>query len=356
MAALSADVLEPQDAARAAGLRYVSDAAPGIRRKRAGRGFAYVGPDGTRISDPDVLAWIKSLAVPPAWTDVWICPDPRGHIQATGRDARGRKQYRYHAVWRQVRDETKYDRMIGFGEALPSIRQRVAADLSQQGLPSEKVLAAVVRLIDGTLVRIGNPEYARENGSYGLTTMRDDHVNVFGSRLRFRFRGKGGKPVVVDISDRRLARVIKRCQDLPGEELFQYVDDDGTPGSIDSGDVNDYLREISGQDFTAKDFRTWGGSVLAARALRDVGSFRSEREAKSKVLEAVKAVARELGNTPTVCRNCYIHPGVIEAYTGRTLEVAWRRAEASQRTGTEGLREEEAVLLLLLRGPQAQVA
>ena len=287
---------------------------------------------------------------------MWICPDPRGHIQATGRDARGRKQYRYHAVWRQVRDETKYDRMISFGEALPSIRERVAADLSRQGLPREKVLAAVARLLDGTLVRIGNPEYARENGSYGLTTMRDDHVNVFGSRLRFRFRGKGGKPVVVDISDRRLSRVIKRCQDLPGEELFQFVDDDGALGSIDSGDVNGYLREITGREFTAKDFRTWGGSVLAARALRDVGPFRSEGEAKSNVVEAVKAVARKLGNTPTVCRRCYIHPAVIEAYTGRTLEGTWRRAGVPRQKATDGLREEEAVLLFMIRGPQSQVA
>ena len=218
------------------------------------------------------------------------------------------------------------------------------------------MLAAVLRLLDGTLIRVGNPEYARENGSYGLTTMRDDHVNVFGSKLRFRFRGKGGKPVVVDISDRRLAGVVKRCQDLSGEELFQYVDDDGSPRSIDSGDVNDYLREITGQDFTAKDFRTWGASVLAARALRDVGSFRSETEGKRKVLEAVKSVARELGNTPTVCRNCYIHPRVIEAYTGRTLARTWRRAEAALDGGVVGLRMDEAALLVLLRDAHAEAA
>jgi DNA topoisomerase-1 len=326
----------------------------GIRRKRAGRGFVYLSADGARITDPHELTRIKALAVPPAWTEVWICPVARGHIQATGRDARGRKQYRYHDDWRQVRDETKYDRLADFGRALPSIRTRVAADLSRPGLPREKVLAAVVRLLDGTLVRVGNPEYARENGSYGLTTMRDDHVNVFGSRLRLRFRAKGGKPVVVDLSDGRLARVVRRCQELPGEELFQYVADDGTPTAIDSGDVNDYLRAITGQDFTAKDFRTWGGSVLAARALQAIGSFESQRDGKSKVSEAVKSVAKELGNTPAVCRGCYIHPGVIAAYTGRTLDGVWRRTEASLNGGSEGLRLEEAVLLSLLRSIDSQ--
>ena len=356
MAALSVEAVESQDAARTAGLRYVSDASPGIRRRRTGRGFTYADPEGKRITERGVLDRIRSLAVPPAWTDVWICPHPRGHIQATGRDARGRKQYRYHSGWRQARDETKYHRMVAFGESLPSIRERIAADLSSPGLRRSKVLAAVLRLLDGTLIRVGNPEYARENGSYGLTTMRDDHVNVFGSKLRFRFRGKGGKPVVVDISDRRLAGVVKRCQDLSGEELFQYVDDDGSPRSIDSGDVNDYLQEVTGQDFTAKDFRTWGASVLAARALRDVGSFRSEAEGKRKVLEAVKSVARELGNTPTVCRDCYIHPRVIEAYTDRTLARAWRRTEAALDGQEEGLRRDETALLVLLRDARAEAA
>ncbi len=348
MATASAEVQGGDEAARSAGLRYVSDQSPGIRRRRAGSGFVYVSPSGDRIADADELARVKALAVPPAWTDVWICPDPRGHIQATGRDARGRKQYRYHHRWREVRDQTKYERVVDFGRALPTIRAAVDRDLALPGLPREKVLAAVVRLLDSTAIRVGNASYARDNGSYGLTTMRDQHVNVFGSRLRFRFTGKGGKRAVVDITDRRLARVVKRCQDLAGEELFQYVDDDDDIRTIASEDVNEYLRSIAGSDFTAKDFRTWTGSVLAAQALAEAGGFRSQHEAKGKVADAVKSVAARLGNTPAVCRACYIHPVVLEAYAGRRLRAAWRGASGSGSSPKDGLRTDEAALLRIL--------
>src|SRR5438132_5658908 len=340
---------DPEEAAQAAGLRYVNDTMPGIRRKRAGKSFAYVGPDGNRITDPDEVARIKALAIPPAWTDVWISSSPRGHIQATGRDARGRKQYRYHERWRAVRDETKYGRMVAFGEALPGIRSRTDKDLARPGVPREKVLAAVVRLLDSTLIRVGNPEYARENNSFGLTTLRDRHVDVSGSTLRIHFRGKGGKEHRIALSDRRLAGVVKVCQDLPGQELFQYVDEDDVVRAIESSDVNDYLRLISGQEFTAKDFRTWGGTVHAAEALLEVGDFRSEDEAKRNVVQAIKRVAEQLGNTPAVCRTCYIHPGVIDGYLDGSLPRTWRRARRSAGRSNRGLRKEEAVLLDVLR-------
>ena len=248
---------DPVEAARAAGLRYVSDTNPGITRKRAGKGFTYTGPDGEKVRDKETLARIKALAIPPAWTEVWISPDEHGHIQATGRDAKGRKQYRYHARWREVRDETKFNRMVAFGKALPGIRKRVEKHLSLPGLPREKVLATVVRLLETTLIRVGNEEYARENKSFGLTTMRKQHVQVNGTELRFRFRGKSGRTHNVSVVDSRLAAVVKRCQDLPGQDLFEYVDDGGEMQDVDSADVNEYLREISGEDFTAKDFRTW---------------------------------------------------------------------------------------------------
>src|SRR5881396_2020055 len=255
------------EAAAAARLRYVSDARPGIQRIRVGRGFKYSSADGTEVTDPQALQRIRSIAIPPAWMDVWICPTATGHIQAVGRDARGRKQYRYHSRWREVRDQTKYARLIEFGRALPRIRKRVEQDLGRAGLPREKVLAAVLRLLETTLIRVGNEEYARHNHSYGLTTLRSQHVTIDGTRLRFEFRGKGGKRHAVALTDRRLARVVRRCQELPGHELFQYLDDEGNRQSIDSADVNAYLREIGGDDFTAKDFRTWGGTVLAAFAL-----------------------------------------------------------------------------------------
>jgi len=293
---------EAVEAARDAGLRHVSDESPGIRRRRSGGGFTYAGPGGARVTEEATLARIRSLAIPPAWTDVWICPSERGHIQATGRDARGRKQYRYHDRWREVRDENKYGRMIDFARALPRIRRRVLRDMRRRGLPRAKVLATVVRLLETTLVRVGNEEYARQNRSFGLTTMRSRHARVRGARVAFVFRGKSGKEHAVDIEDRAIARIVKRCQDLPGQELFQYMDRDGTRHGVDSGDVNAYLRETAGSDFTAKDFRTLAGTVRAARGLQELGRFDSEAQAKRSVLEAIESVSKQLGNTRSVCR------------------------------------------------------
>jgi DNA topoisomerase-1 len=344
------EVPEPADSARSAGLRYVTDAQPGIRRKRSGRGFTYEDPDGKRVRDREALARIESLAVPPAWTDVWICRSPHGHLQATGRDARGRKQYRYHPRWRAVRDEAKYERMIAFGKRLPRIRRRLSKDLALPGLPREKVLAAVVRLLETTAFRVGNEEYARENSSFGLTTMRDRHVDVEGPVLRFEFRGKGGKLHRLDVHDRRLARIVARCQDLPGYELFQYVDDEANRRTIDSGDVNDYMREISGEEFTAKEFRTWIGTVLAAMALEEFEAFDSEAQAKSHVVRAIESVAERLGNTPAICRKCYVHPAVIEAYMdGTMLRTLRRRTEEELTHSLTDLRPEEAAVLALLQ-------
>jgi DNA topoisomerase-1 len=273
-----------------------------------------VDPNGRTISNPVERERIRSLVIPPAWTDVWICTDPRGHLQATGRDARGRKQYRYHPRWREVRDEVKYGRLITFAQALPRIRARVAGHLRRQNLPREKVLAAVVQLLEKTLIRVGNEEYARDNKSFGLTTMRDKHARVNGSAVRFDFRGKHGIQHAIDLRDRRLARIIKSCRELPGYELFKYVDNDGRHQVIDSADVNAYLREISGQDFTAKDFRTWAGTVLAAKALAAIGDFKSTAEAKRNIVRAIDEVAKRLGNTKAVSRKCYIHPAILDAY------------------------------------------
>ena len=302
------------ESARMAGLQYVSDGTPGITRRRSGKGFTHRDAEGKPIRDRESLGRIKALVIPPAWNDVWICPSPHGHIQASARDAKGRKQYRYHARWHEVRDENKYDRMISFGEALPVLRGRVDGDLAQTGLPRTKLLATVVRLLELTLIRIGNEEYARANESYGLTTLRDRHVKISGTRLRFRFRGKSGKFHEVEVSDRRLAAIVKRCQAIPGQELFQYIDDDGAQQSIDSSDVNAYLRECTGQEFTAKDFRTWAGTLLATQALRLSDRGDSEVEAKRRVGEAIKLVAKRLGNTPATCRKHYVHPIVIEAF------------------------------------------
>jgi DNA topoisomerase-1 len=341
---------EPVEAAREAGLRYVVDTIPGIRRKKAGKSFAYVDADGRAIRDPEALARIKALAIPPAWTDVWICPSPRGHLQATGRDARGRKQYRYHARWRAVRDEAKYERMLAFGRALPRIRQRVQEDMSRPGLPRDKVLAAIVRLLEATLIRVGNEEYARQNRSFGLTTLRDRHVSVEGSTVRFKFRGKSGIQHETGLRDRRLARIVRRCQDVPGQELFQYVDQDGTHRSVESADVNDYLREVAGEGFTAKDFRTWAGTVLAATALRELEEFDSETQAKKNVVRAIERVAERLGNTPAVCRKCYVHPAVIDAYLeGTTVQVALQRSEQELAESLHDLDPEEAAVLAFLR-------
>lgn len=310
---------DPATAAAEAGLRYVSDEQPGIRRRRCGRGFTYLAPDGSTVRDRALRRRIEELAIPPAWTGVWICPSPRGHLQATGRDAEGRKQYLYHPRWREVRDATKFDRLIPFGHALPEIRRGVAEDLSRRGLPRRKVLATVVRLLETTCIRIGNETYRRRNGSYGLTTLRSRHVAISGSKLRFRFRAKGGAECEVAVTDRRLAGVLRRCLELPGYELFQYLDDEGRRTAVDSGDVNDYLHSLAGERFTAKDFRTWMGSVHALDALCELGPAESTKEAEKNVLAAVDHTAEQLRNTRAVCRSSYIHPGVIEAYADGRL-------------------------------------
>ena len=338
-----------KSAARSAGLRYVDDRRPGISRVHHGIGVCYRSPEGRLIRDGETLTRIRSLAVPPAWRDVWICPDPDGHVQATGRDARGRKQYRYHPRWREVRDDNKYERMIAFGRSLPLIRRRVETDLERPGLPREKILATVVRLLELTLIRVGNEEYARQNESFGLATMRNRHVRVNGSALRFEFRGKSGILHAVDVEDRRLARIVRQSRDLPGFELFQYVDAAGERRTIDASDVNAYLKSIAGDEFTAKDFRTWAGTVLAARALQEVARFDTQAQAKRNVLRAVEAVAKRLGNTRTVCRKCYIHPEVVNAYLDGTLvELLSRKAGGELRSNLKNLSREEAAVLALL--------
>jgi DNA topoisomerase-1 len=346
--------------ARAAGLRYVNADDPGISRRRYGRGFAYRDADGRPVRDRQTLARIRSLAVPPAWTDVWICASSRGHIQATGRDARGRKQYRYHAAWRDVRDEAKFERTIAFAEVLPALRRRVELDLGRPGLPRPKVVAAVVRLLETTLARVGNEEYARANRSFGLTTLRDRHAEVNGSAFRLAFNGKAGKKHEVGLRDTRLARIVGRCQDLPGQRLFQYLDDDGQPQRVSSDDVNDYLREATGEDFSAKDFRTWAGTVLAAQALQALGDD-GELPTNSRLLRAVERVARDLGNTPAVCRQCYIHPAIIDAYLdGSMAEVLRRRAGRKLKESAGALQPEEQDVLKVIRdrlvagGPSAK--
>ncbi len=301
-------------AAASAGLRYVTDRQPGIRRRRSGTGFSYLDASGRPLRDARELQRIKSLAIPPAWEDVWICASANGHLQATGRDARKRKQYRYHARWRQVRDEAKYDRLPSFAAALPLVRRRVAHDLADPVLSMHKVVAAVVALLEKTLIRVGNEEYARANRSFGLTTLERAHARITGSTVRFRFRGKSGKFHDITLSDPRLARIVRHCQELPGRHLFQYLDDDGEVGDVGSAEVNDYLREATGQDFTAKDFRTWAGTVLAAETLCGMEPAGSDTAAKRHVLAAVDQVAAALGNTRAVCRKCYVHPAVLESY------------------------------------------
>jgi len=335
--------------ARLAGLRYSTDAKPGISRRRSGRGFSYRRPDGEPIHDKTVLARIRALAVPPAWTDVWICPDPAGHLQATGRDAKGRKQYRYHARWRTGRDDAKFERLIDFARVLPLIRKRCDADLAKPGMSREKVLAAVVRLLETTLIRVGNDEYARLNRSFGLTTLKSRHATVTGTRVRFRFRGKSGRQHEVGIRDRRLATVIRRCQDLPGQELFQYVGDDGEPHDVASEDVNDYLREISGIEITAKDFRTWAGTVLAYRALRALAPGTDDRSTRNNVVEAVRLTSDRLGNTPAVARRSYVHPAILEAYMDGSIGGALLEAaeEQTDPPPMPDLREERQVVDLL---------
>jgi len=340
---------EPSDSAQAAGLRYVTDTMPGIERKRAGKGFTYVRPDGTRLTDRKEIARIRALAIPPAYTDVWICPYPNGHIQATGRDARGRKQYRYHPRWREVRDETKFGRMLDFTRVLPAIRAQVERDLSRPGLSREKVLATVVSLLECTGIRVGNNEYARANRSFGLTTLRNRHVEISGSKLRFQFRGKSGKIHDVVLTDRRLARIVARCQAIPGETLFQYEDENGVRQTVDSADVNSYLRQIAGQDFTAKDFRTWSGTLLAVAALQELGPAASEREAKSVVLQAIDKVAGQLNNTRAVCRKYYVHPAVFEAYLAGTMMAGLGNGTAKAAAeAAAGLSDEERAVVRLL--------
>ena len=343
--------MEPTASAKAAGLRYVSDAIDGISRKKQGATFRYFYPDGEPVREKGTLDRIRALAIPPAYSHVWICPVENGHLQATGRDARGRKQYRYHARWRAVRDETKYGRMLAFAHVLPHIRARVAEDLAKPGLPREKVLATVVKLLESTLIRVGNEEYAKENGSFGLTTMRARHVDVSGSQLRFSFRGKSGKTHAIEVKDRRLAAIVKRCQDLPGQELFQYLDDAGERQTIDSADVNDYLRELGGDYFTAKDFRTWVGTVSCALALQRCEAADSETHAKKNIVAAVTAVAQQLGNTASICRKCYVHPAIFDAYMEGTLN-GWLPQPGVSKDGDTSMElspEEKAVAALLER-------
>jgi DNA topoisomerase-1 len=335
--------------AKAAGLRWVTDEGPGIRRRRQGRSFAYLRPDGSRLPAGPDLDRIRRLAVPPAWTEVWICSDPRGHLQATGRDARGRKQYRYHQRWREVRDANKFDRMVAFGRALPRIRRRCSRDLARPGLPRERVLAAIVRLLDESLIRVGNREYARDNRSFGLTTLRSRHVRVRGAEIRFNFRGKGGVEHSLGVTDRRVARVVRRLQDLPGQEVFRYADDQGQTRSVDSNDVNEYLREISGSDFTAKDFRTWTATVLAAEALKEMRHFDGDVEAKKNVVAAIESVAARLGNTPAVCRRCYVHPAITDSYLDGSLRASIEQRADAEIARIDRLGAAEAAVLVLLR-------
>ncbi len=357
-------VVDPKAFAKAAGLRYTSDHLPGIRRVKHHDSFRYVDAHDAPVTDEDVLKRIKSLVIPPAWIDVWITPHANGHLQATGRDARGRKQSRYHPHWREVRDANKYERMAHFAEALPKIRTRVEHDLKLPGLPREKVLATVISVMEATHIRVGNEEYAKENHSYGLTTMRHRHVEVHGNKVTFDFKGKSGVHHTIDLADKRLAKIIKRCEEVPGYELFQYLDHDGHRHAIDSHDVNEYLRQITGEHFTAKDFRTWAGTVLASQLLSQFEPYSSEKQAKKNVLQAITAVAAQLGNTPSVCRKCYVHPAVLEAYlTGHmTPEAKEQISEIKQEiedvkekldqeiaAHASALHKEEAALVALLQ-------
>ncbi len=340
---------DPAESAKEAGLRYVTDASPGIRRMKVGGKFRYVRADGKAVSKDDELR-INSLAIPPAWTEVWICPSPSGHVQATGLDARGRKQYRYHPKWREVRDEDKYGRMMAFVRALPRLRRTAGRHLAMPGMPREKVLAAVVRLLETTLIRVGNDEYAKSNKSYGLTTLRNRHAKVSGDAVRFQFKGKSGVEHAIALEDRRLARIVRKCQDLPGEELFTYVDDAGQPRDVCSDDVNAYLKEVTGQSFTAKDFRTWAGTVLAATALKAFEEVDSEARRKRNVVAAIEAVAKKLGNTKAVCRKCYVHPAVIDSYMdGSLVESLAKKASAEVTRNLKNLPAEEAAVLALLQ-------
>lgn len=341
--------VEPAVSAKAVGLRYVSDELPGIARQKSGKSFRYRDAKGKTVRDKATLQRIRSLVIPPAWTDVWICPYENGHLQATGRDAKGRKQHRYHPLWREVRDATKYDRMIEFGDVLPGLRRKVARDIRKHGLSREKVLATIIRLMDLTFIRVGNDEYAKQNNSYGLTTMQDKHAKIRGGRVQFSFKGKSGKYHSIEVADRRLAKIVKSCQDIPGQELFQWIDDEGQRHDITSGDVNDYLRETSAADFTAKDFRTWAGTVLALGALQKLKEFQTQKQAKRNLKQAVEAVAEKLGNTPTVCRKCYIHPFVLDGYVNKKLSAMQNGAVSNSVVPQSSLRADEQALLKFLR-------
>ncbi len=340
----------PEQSAALVGLRYVSNPSPGITRRSRGKDFEYRNAQGKKVTAKETLGRIKALAIPPAWTRVWICPVEDGHLQATGHDARGRKQYRYHRRWREVRDETKYARMLAFAKALPGIRKRIKKDIKTKGLTRHKVLATVVRLLEVSLIRVGNEEYARDNKSYGLTTMRDHHAKVKGDTVQFSFRGKSAKDHTIDVQDPVLAKIVKKCQDLPGQEIFQYIDEEGRRQDVKSDDVNEYIRETSGMEFTAKDFRTWAGTVLAATALHEFEKFDSQAQAKKNVLRAIEAVSQKLGNTPAVCRKCYVHPAIVDTYMDGTLVKTLRQRAKEQFEGSlSHLPPEEAAVLVLLQ-------
>jgi DNA topoisomerase-1 len=327
----------------------------GFARRRVGKSFAYLDRRGRVVRDRTVVKRIHSLAIPPAWTDVWICPLANGHLQATGRDARGRKQHRYHPRWREVRDDAKYARTMTFAKALPKIRARVAKDLKRPGLQREKILATVIKLLEVSLIRVGNEEYANDNGSYGLTTMQDRHVKVNGSKVQFKFRGKSGKDHTIDVKSSHLAKIVRQCQDLPGQDLFQYIDDEGKKQDVKSEDVNAYLHEIVAGDYTAKDFRTWSGTVLAAMALSELRKHDTKAQAKKNIKQAIESVAEKLGNTPTICRKCYVHPAVIDSYLdGSTLNVVRQRASQLRAGGTKLRPEESSVLALLEKRLRAE--
>lgn len=340
---------EPQQAAARAGLRWVDDSQPGIQRKRKGKSFAYLNSKGKPVRSPEILKRIKALVIPPAWRDVWICADPLGHLQATGRDGRGRKQYRYHPRWRETRDENKYGHLLAFARVLPTIRRKVAGHLRRRRLDREKVLATIVKLLETTLIRVGNEEYARQNKSFGLTTMLDHHVQIKGRQVVFSFSGKSGVEHEIESADPRIAKIVRECQELPGQQLLQYVED-GEVRDVRSTDVNDYLREISGHDFTAKDFRTWAGTVLAAHALQEFEEFDSHAAAKRNITRAIESVAERLGNTAAVCRKCYVHPAIIDSYLDKSLVKNLKaRAEHELRTQLKNISAEEGAVLALLQ-------
>ena len=342
-------IADPKEAAQAAGLVYVSDEERGIRRERQGDAFAYYKPNGNKVADEGTLERIRKLAIPPAYVDVWICAKPGGHLQATGRDARGRKQYRYHPQFREARESTKYEHMMEFARALPDIRKTLTQHMALRGLPREKVLATVVHLLESTLIRIGNDDYARTNKSYGLTTLRNPHVKVEGSELRFQFKGKSGKMWRLQVKDRRIAKIVRACQELPGQRLFQYQDEAGAAREVTSADVNAYLKEITGRDITAKDFRTWAGTVMAALALQEFEAFDTQAAQKKNIRDAIERVSSRLGNTPTICRKCYVHPEVLSAYAeGNLLLEIKQQVEEELREDLANLKPEEAAVLAML--------